>query len=284
MKVLIKIMKFIAITILTICMIFIGIKTIVSSTILEQEYVKSKLEETNFYAETYKLAKSNFENYIYQSGLDEVVLENICTEEKVKNDINIIIKNIYEGTNTQIDTTEISNNLNSNIDKLGVRTSKNQQAIEQFVAHICDEYTDTILHTKYEDNINNKYTKVTKTLDKIYNITLIVLVIDIIVLVVVNIKEISKFLQNIGIALFSTSIFELIVCSTINSKVNIDGIKVFNDTFSKTIVTIIKNILNQVISLAMGILVIAVIVIATYSTIVFVKTSKIKDKEEYIDK
>ena len=95
MKVITNIIKFIIITILTICMISIGIITIVSSTILDQSYITQKLEETNFYSETYELVKSNFENYIYQSGLDENVLTDICPKEKVKQDLNIILSNIY---------------------------------------------------------------------------------------------------------------------------------------------------------------------------------------------
>ena len=73
MKVLTNIIKFILVSILTICLIAIGMITIVYSTILDKTYITSKLEETNFYQETYELVKSNFENYIYQSGLDEEV-------------------------------------------------------------------------------------------------------------------------------------------------------------------------------------------------------------------
>ena len=59
MKVLLNIIKFIIITVLVICSIAMGILNIVSSTILEKEYIISKLEETNFYEETYELVKSN---------------------------------------------------------------------------------------------------------------------------------------------------------------------------------------------------------------------------------
>ena len=46
-------------------------------TMLNKTYILQKLDETNFYSETYKIVESNFENYISQSGLDEEVLENI---------------------------------------------------------------------------------------------------------------------------------------------------------------------------------------------------------------
>lgn len=274
MKVLKNLLKFIFITILTICMISLGIITIAFSTILDKNYVMQKLEETNFYADTYKLVESNFENYIYQSGLDEEALKNICTEEKVKQDINIMLSNIYDGTNQEIDTTEIANNLNSNIDQLGIKNKQNESAIQQFVTHICDEYTDTLVHTKYETQINDIYKKAIEALDQIYEIILIVLAVDIIAIIAINNKKISKDIQHLGIALFATSVFELSVWQIITSKIDIQGIKIFNDVFSKSIVTIIQEIMNQIASLALGTLVISVIFIAIYAIIVANKQVK----------
>lgn len=274
MKVLKNLLKIIFITILTICMISLGIITIAFSTILDKNYVMQKLEETNFYADTYKLVESNFENYIYQSGLDEEALKNICTEEKVKQDINIMLSNIYDGTNQEIDTTEIANNLNSNIDQLGIKNKQNESAIQQFVTHICDEYTDTLVHTKYETQINDIYKKAIEALDQIYEIILIVLAVDIIAIIAINNKKISKDIQHFGIALFATSAFELSVWQIITSKIDIQGIKIFNDVFSKSIVTIIQEIMNQIASLALGILVISVIFIAIYAIIVANKQVK----------
>ena len=277
MKVLTNLLKFIFIIILTICMISLGIITIAFSTILDKNYVIQELDETNFYAETYELVKSSFENYIYQSGLEEEVLNDICTEEKVKQDINIMLSNIYDGTNQKIDTTEIANNLNANIDKYGIKNKQNEGAINQFIEHICNEYINTLVHTKYEEQINNVYEKVVETLNKLYQILLIVSVIDIIAIIVINNKKISKDIQHLEIALFSTSIFELVVCQIINSKIYIQGIKIFNDTFSKSVVTIIQDILNKIVSLAVGTFILSLLVIIIYVTIVAIKTSNKKD-------
>ena len=63
----------------------------------------------------YTAVESDFENYIYQSGLDENVLENIVSLEKIENDTKTIINNLYDGTSETIDVTEIENNLNNNI-------------------------------------------------------------------------------------------------------------------------------------------------------------------------
>ncbi len=278
MKVITNIIKFIVLTILTVCIVSVGIITIVSSTILDQNYIMQKLEETNFYSDTYELVKSNFENYIYQSGLDEEVLNDICTKEKVKQDLNLILTNIYQGTDKKIDTAEIADKLNANIDKLDIRNSKNSKAIEQFVTHICDEYTNTLIHTKYENDINEMYSKVTKLLDKLYNAIVIVMVVDIIILIIINIKKSRKIIQDLGIALLSTSVFNIIINNIVNSKVNIQGIKIFNDTFSNSIISIIQEVLEKILSFGIGALVISLILIAIYAGIT--AKTELQDKKE----
>ena len=274
MKVLINLLKFIFITILTICLIALGAITIASSTVLDKNYVIQKLEETDFYSGTYKLVESNFEKYIYQSGLDEEVLKNICTEDKVKNDINLMLSNIYDGTNKTIDTTEISTNLNANIDKLGIKTKQNEKAINEFVTHICNEYTDTLVHSKYENQINNVYKKAINNLNKVYNTLLIVTVVDLILILIINNKKVSKNLQDIGIAMMATSIFGLAGCQIVQAKVNIQGIKIFNDVFSNSLVTIVQDVFNKFTSLSVGMLVIAIVVVGIYVAIVVSKKTK----------
>ena len=274
MKVLINLLKFIFITILTIWLIALGTITIAYSTVLDKNYVIQKLEETDFYSGTYKLVESNFEKYIYQSGLDEDVLKSICTEDKVKNDINLMLSNIYDGANKTIDTAEISTNLNTNIDKLGIKTKQNEKAINEFVTHICNEYTDTLVHSKYENQINNVYKKAINNLNKVYNAILIVTVVDLILILVINNKKVSKDLQDFGITLMATSIFGLAGCQIVQAKVNIQGIKIFNDVFSNSLVTIIQDVFNKFTSLSVGLLVIAIVVVGIYVAIVVSKKTK----------
>ena len=282
MKVLTNIIKFILVSILTICLIAIGMITIVYSTILDKTYITSKLEETNFYQETYELVKSNFENYIYQSGLDEEVLNDICSQEKVKNDINTIISNIYSGTKCKIDTSEIAENLNANINKLGIKNSQNQKAIDQFVDQICSEYTETIIHTNYETKLNSEYIKIVDKLVKANNVVVVATIVVIILLIIMNIigAMASKLIQDFGIALFATGAFNLTACSIVMSKVNIEGIKIFNDTFSKAVVTIITEVITRIMSLGIGTMAIAIALIVAYA---MVKVNK-KNKEETTDK
>ena len=278
MKVLVNLLKFIFIMILTVAIIGLGLFAIAFSTVLNKDYVVQKLEETDFYSGTYKLVESNFENYIYQSGLDEEVLKEICSQDKVKKDINIMLNNIYSGTNQSIDTTEISDKLNANIDKSGIKNKQNESAINEFVKHICQEYTDTLVHSKYETEINKMYNKINTLLNKVYNTLLIVFFIDLILIIIINKKKISKDIQALGIALMSASMFQIVACQIITSNVDVKNIKIFNDVFSNCLVTIIQDVLNKINSLALGTCIFAVIILGIYVSIKVNK--KTKDEPE----
>lgn len=280
MKILINILKFIIMLILVVCILFFGIKNIVLSTIMDKDYVLNKLEETNFYSGTYELVESGFENYIAQSGLEEEVLNNICTEEKVKKDIAIILNNIYNGTNEEIDTTEIANNLNANIDKLDVRTSQNKSALDKFVQQICTEYKNTIINTKYENTIHEILNKTTNLLEKLQTIVTIVTIIAVICLILLNIKNISKLVGNIGTVLLSSSITILVAINLINANINISAIKLFNNVFSSSIVTILQDILSKVNKFGIIILITSIVVILINAIINFVKSNQKEEIKE----
>ena len=268
MKVGKKILNFIFVLVIALSFTFIGVKSVVFKTIFNKEYVLEQMENNNFYSETYKLVESGFENYIGQSGLDEEVIKNICTEDKIKNDINIILSNIYEGTNEKIDTSEISNNLNSNIDKENVRTSSNSKAIDEFEEHICQSYKDTIISTSYENTINEKYSKITQKITKVQNILIIAIIISIIGVIALNVKDILKLLFWTESAVLSSAVMQLAITTVIKSKVNIDGIKIFNDAFSNIVVTIIKDILSKINIIAGKFIIVYFILVVIYAIII----------------
>lgn len=268
MKVGKKILNFIFVLVIALSFTFIGVKSVVFKTIFNKGYVLEQMENNNFYSETYKLVESGFENYIGQSGLDEEVIKNICTEDKIKNDINIILSNIYEGTNEKIDTSEISNNLNSNIDKENVRTSSNSKAIDEFVEHICQSYKDTIISTSYENTINEKYSKIIQKITKVQNILIIAIIISIIGVIALNVKDILKLLFWTESAVLSSAVMQLAITTVIKSKVNIDGIKIFNDAFSNIVVTIIKDILSKINIIAGKFIIVYFILVVIYAIII----------------
>lgn len=249
MKKLKTIVRYIISIILTIILTAWIIINIASSTILDEQYVLDKFEETDYYSKIYAMAESNFENYIHQSGLDEEVLKGLITEEQVETDTKKIISNIYNCTNETIDTEELRTNLNNKIEQsLENRaiTAAQRRSINEFVDKIVEEYTSTISHYSYEEQINNAYTKIVKIIDIAQKAILICAGVSIILLILLSIKRFYKFLVHIGIALTSSGLILIIVNSFINAKVKIQNIILLNDAISLIIREVLQEILDMI--------------------------------------
>lgn len=249
MRIIKKIIKIIFSAILTISILLYILINLLSSTILKESYILSKLDQANFYQKVYEEVNSNFEKYIYQSGFDENVLNNVITEEKVKEDFKIIIYNIYNGTNQDINTETIKTNLTNNINsQLGANVSKTQQnSIDSFVDTILNEYTQTILHTQYENKINKAYTQINKYINLANKALLIIMAVLIILLILLNLKRLYRGVSYIGISMLSSGILLCIADIFIKMKVDIKNIVILNDTISKIIINVITELLANIL-------------------------------------
>lgn len=249
MRIIKKIIKIIFSAILTISILLYILINLLSSTILKESYILSKLDQANFYQKVYEEVNSNFEKYIYQSGFDENVLNNVITEEKVKEDFKIIIDNIYNGTNQDINTETIKTNLTNNINnQLGANISKTQQnSIDSFVDTILNEYTQTILHTQYENKINKAYTKINKYINLANKALLIIMAVLMILLILLNLKRLYRGVSYIGISMLSSGILLCVADIFIKMKVAIKNIVILNDTISKIIINVITELLANIL-------------------------------------
>ena len=270
MKVIATIIKYIIVFILAISITMLAVVNIFSSTILEKEYILSKLEETGYYDEIYEYAKSNFENYIGQSGLDEEILENIITKEMIKNDTKTIIENIYDGKDKKVETKEIENTIKQNISKSleGQKlTATQQKAIDEFVKHICDEYTTSLLHTNYETKINNYYKTIIKYKEMAEKGLIITAVICALLLLILNIKSISNFFIQIGVSAMVPAFILIITNIFINTRIKIQNIVLVNDAFAKIIKTVIADVLKNMMNYGIVLLASSMILIIAFNLI-----------------
>lgn len=282
MKVLLNIIKFIIAIILTICVIALIIVNVVSSTILNKEFILGKLDETNYYANIYTAVKSDFENYIYQSGLDESVLENIVPAEKIESDTKIIINNIYDGTNEEVDVTEIETNLKTNIENsLDHKLSATQQrTVDEFVKRITEQYKDTITKTSYENSINNMLEKAKNIVDKLQKVSIIGIAVSVLVIIILSIKDFMAGLMLTGSALMSSGVFYILVNILINSKVKIQNITILNDAISITLRDIISTILSNLTNIGIALSIIGFIIIIVFAIIKSIKKEKSENVEQ----
>lgn len=245
-----NVIKAILVVGLLLCIIAFGMIQIASSTILSQSYVLKQLEEANYYANIYTEIKSDFENYIYQSGLDESVLENIISVEEVTQDTNQIIANIYNGDNKQIDVTALKERLNKNIEESlkGQRINMStQKAIDEFVNKIADQYIETMSHTNFEKTIHDIYTKVKEYVELGKKVIIVAIGIIIIAILAIQYKKIFRNFALIGISFTGSGLFYIFVDMFINAKIKIENIIILNDAISITLRNVLTNILNTII-------------------------------------
>ena len=264
MKILKKVITYIIAFILTISIILCILVFLISSTILNKSYILEKLDETDYYSKVYELVESNFENYIQQSGLDEAVIDGIISKDKVKEDTEQILINLYDGLNEEISTQEIADSLNANItSSLGDRvlTSDEEEAIATFVETICEEYENTILHTNYEEQINSAYQDITEYVQLAKQGLSIAVGISIILLILINNKSVYLTVRGVSIASLASGIIMLIINNYINSKIKIDSIIIFNDAFSDALISILEEIMNNIIVLGCSLSILGAILI-----------------------
>ena len=222
---------------------------IVSSTILNKDYILGKLDEANYYNNVYEQIKDSLAGYIGPSGLDEEVLENIYTREQVKEDINLIINNIYENKNDKINTEDIKEKLQNNIEASvgsGLLTKENKNSIEDFIDKIANEYVQNISHDPYFEKVGTIINKAKDVVGKVEGIIIFVPIILAVVILLLNIKQISSAVRFIAISILTSGVIGIALKLFIETKINISNILIINDSFSEVIKNVINSILNNI--------------------------------------
>lgn len=277
-----KIIQYIIATVLALAILALIILNILSSTLLDKSYILSKLQEQNYYDKIYEDVNSNFENYIYQSGLDESVIDGIITKEKIKTDTKKIIDNIYSGMDEKIDTEEIKNKLNNNINEsLNHNITETQKkAIDTFIETICKEYETTISHTSYEEKLNNRINIFNKYVGICKKIVLVVIGVSVILLVLLTIKRIYKITASFGISFVIDGLILLLANNYINSNIKIDTIMLLNTGISDVLKSISNEILENILKTGSILLALGIILTIIYGIIKSVRKAK-REKEQY---
>lgn len=264
MKVLKNILKYVILIIISVAIIILIAIKVLSSTILEESYILNEFDESDYYNNIYQEVKNNFENYIGQSGLDENVMDNICSVEQVKNDTIIVLGNIYEGASKVVDTESIRNRLNENIKKSLSSTkitASMQKSIDIFVNEICEEYKNTISHTKYESKIYNGIKEVKTIIEKLEKIMYVVILGGIVFIIVLNLKKLNKAISLVGISMGISGIFYIILKILIDYNIKIANIKILNESISHVVQNVIFGVFYNFVSVSVIMLVLGIILI-----------------------
>lgn len=224
----------------------LNVLLVFSNTIFNKNYVIKKLQKNNYYEKTYYDIKENFKNYIMQSGLEENVLDDLYSMEKIQNDVNMVLDAIFENKEIKISTDEIRKKLDDRINEVleennRVPDKTEKESIQTFEDTIVNEYIEGIVFSEnYVKQIKNGYSKIIKIV-KFGEILLIVLTA--IILIIMFSKKILR--ENIGMILFAVGIMQIIIRILVGKRLNY--ILILNSTFSQSLISLLNSVVNIIL-------------------------------------
>ena len=178
--------------VLSLCILLLATLLILSNTILDKHYVIGMLEKNHYYERTYEDIKDGFSNYIMQSGLEESILNDLYSKEKVVADVNMVIDSIYENKQFQIDTQIIRNKLDNRINTVLEQNNRvpdveEREAIQIFVDAIVDTYENGIVYSSSAiERIGEVYNKGRTIIQEIKMMCIAVVAVLAIIIIILN--------------------------------------------------------------------------------------------------
>lgn len=255
--------------VLVLMLLSLCLLAIVKSTILDEKYMISKLEEANYYERMNGEIIEQFKNYTIQSGLSDEVLENLFTEDKLKQDINNVIDSIYTGKELEISTSEIRENLKENIlaevEKEGKTVDFEDEAMEEYLKAIESAYESQVSYsTSTINSIGSTFEKVISLAKTAQIIVIVVTIVIAVLIIILNIKQIFG-LNYLAISSMATGLFVLIAKFLLGQSTDLKNIMLINQATSHVIQLVIEDLLAKVTIAGVVLLIIGLIFSIIYN-------------------
>lgn len=282
-----KILRYVISAILSFLIIFgifslLGIN-ILNDKILNKTYVKQKMKETEFNVQVAREVKSGFEKYIYQSGLPVEIIENLFTDEMLKNDIDSIVDFVYGGKEISLSSESLRDTLDKKIqDYVSSQNltlnEQNKNNIKKFENLIVDEYDNNVnISTSAYEQANSAVKDLNKISDKVKNLPITILIILIAVLIIINIKDLLTAINFLGISLLSSGVIIKIGIGLLFSNVDIDNIVFLSTSISNLIISVLKEIIYGISDKGNIFIVCGIVAIIASAVIKNIRSESIED-------
>lgn len=264
-----KVISYVLSFVLVLMLLSLCLLAIVKSTILDEKYMISKLEEANYYERMNGEIIEQFKNYTIQSGLSDEVLENLFTEDKLKQDINNVIDSIYTGKELEISTSEIRENLKENIltevEKEGKTVDFEDEAMEEYLKAIESAYESQVSYsTSTINSIGSTFEKVISLAQTAQIIVIVVTIVIAVLIIILNIKQIFG-LNYLAISSMASGLFILIAKFLLGQSTDLKNIMLINQATSHVIQLVIEDFLAKVTIAGVVLLIIGLIFSIIYN-------------------
>lgn len=224
---------------------------LVSRTILSEEYMVTKLFETDYYTNIMSTIQSDFEGYIDQSGFDKIILDNVFTRQDVTADVNLVIRSIYHNSSYNINTSVIEQNLNKNIENY-VRNNninldiKQQENVKVFVDTLTASYVKDIFPKDIIIPTSNIISTLNTVISRLGQFIHLLPYILMLCIITVNISKILTSFKYISIAILSSGIFLCITHILLINIVQAGKITIFTKSISDMLNLLVNNIFKEI--------------------------------------
>ena len=264
-----KVISYILSFILVLMLLSLCLLAILKSTILNEEYLISKLEEANYYERMNGEIIEQFKNYTIQSGLSDDVLENLFTEDKLKQDINNVINSIYTGEALEISTSEIRENLKENIlaevEKEGKTVDFEDEAMVEYLKAIESAYESQVSYsTSTINSIGSTFEKVIKLAQTAQIVVIVITIVIAVLIIILNIKQIFG-LNYLAISSMASGLFILLAKLLLGQATDLKNIMLINQATSHVIQLVIQDLLAKVTIAGAVLLIIGIIFSVIYN-------------------
>ena len=251
MKVLKKGMDIVIAFLVTLLIIATFSVVMLSHTILQKDYIFSKLEEIDYYQKVGTNIKNGFENYQYQSGLPADIFENLYAEDVLKADINSFVNCLYEGGEIQNSSDEVRTRIKGNIQQylsennitLKDEEQKNIEDFENLIVHVYENEISSM--AGYIKQIPNILAQINEGLKTVQIGLIVALVFLVLIDLLLHIREWSGLINCLGIAMVASGVLLFLFQRMIHKYVDINNILLLNQSFSDFVKYIISNVLDQ---------------------------------------
>jgi hypothetical protein len=224
---------------------------LLEGTVLSEEYITSRLFDANYYTNVSKTIQSEFEGYIDQSGFDKTILNNVFTENQITADVNSVMSSIYKGSNYEIDTNIIKQNLNTNIESY-IKTNnitldlKQKENIQEFMGTLAASYAKDIFPKDIISQISANISSLNSIISRIGQFIYLLPFVFILCIILINLSKILSSFKYISVSIFSAGLFLVILNILLINLVQIGKITLFTKSTSDMINMLFNNIFNEI--------------------------------------
>lgn len=244
-----KILSLIAAFALVISLGILIANNIVQNKLLNRDYTKQKVDESEFYLQISREVQNGFEKHSKDSKLPEGMVDGLFTESMIKKDVRSLIDCVYDGSKISISEESVEKNIDSKIDEyvqsgeivLDAETNTN---IERFKKLILNEYRQNInISSSGYTAVHNVVKGVQEISEEIGKLPLLLTCVLVIIIVCLNMNHLLRAMNYISISVFSLGIIIKLCVSIFLSKINLDSLVVMTMSITNFIINVMKETL-----------------------------------------